>query len=240
MAERARAVTCIDFDERSAELALGILEPTDHDGLTSHAAGCDRCAAELGALAGVADRLSMLAADAEPPVGFELRAVRAMVDSNQAGSASAPRRTRLGWVVAAAAAVTLIAGLTGGIIAHTLAREDGRLAALDRLGVTSTRSGLLVDDRGTQHGNVLLTDGGQPQLTMTLAGLDRGVYRCSIRRPDGSLAGVAGWPVDDRGGGTWTVPLTGAALDAARSGPVAPTVVVTEADGTVVSTAQLR
>ena len=226
---------CAAFEDRSAELALGIVEPPERDLLVAHAASCRRCGPELESMAGIADRLSALAPSAEPPVGFEVRAVEAMVG---ASTGAAPPRRRTRWLVAAA--LVLLAGVVGAALARSNHADDTRLAALDRVGVSSARSGVLVDGAGNGHGSVLLTDGTRTQLTMTLAGLDEGVYRCSIRHADGTVTEVASWPIDQGGSGTWTVPVTGALLDAVRTAPESLTVVISEADGTAVSTAQLR
>jgi hypothetical protein len=172
-----RTSGCEQFDDRVAELALGLLEPTEADALVAHARGCARCQAELDGLADVADRLTLLAPEADPPPGFESRALAAM--------GAPPRRARPPhWLRTAVAAAALVAlGLGAGLLA-------ARDAPATRTVVVSA-----------------VLDPARPALTMSLDGAEDGeTYRCSLRTPDGATIEVAAWTVRD-GGGTWTVPL---------------------------------
>jgi predicted anti-sigma-YlaC factor YlaD len=172
-----RASECERFDEHAAELALRLLDPVQADALVAHARGCPRCRAQLDGLADVADRLTLLAPEADPPPGFESRALAAM-------GAETRHARPVRWLRTAVAAAALVAlGLGAGLLA-------GHDAPATRTVVVSA-----------------VLDPARPALTMSLDGADDGeTYRCSLRTPDGTTIEVAAWTVRD-GGGTWTVPL---------------------------------
>ena len=73
-----RQVTCDDFDASVAELALEILDARERDVLMAHAATCERCTTELEQMSAAADRLTLLAPEGEPPVGFEQRVMESL------------------------------------------------------------------------------------------------------------------------------------------------------------------
>ena len=66
---------CASFDASVAELAFALLEPAERDPLLRHAEFCERCRQELLSLTSAADRVLVFAPEAEPPVGFEVRAL---------------------------------------------------------------------------------------------------------------------------------------------------------------------
>ena len=209
-------IECHDFDDAVAELALEILEPAERDAMLTHAAGCDRCRAELQVMAATADRVLLVAPEAEPPVGFEQRAALAIAD---------PRPWVRSALLAAAAAAVLFAG--GLLLGHNLGGRGGVTTA------AGFRQGALVDAAGTQHGSVSLTrDDGGVVLTMSLRSLDEGLYRCVVLRRNGASTEVAAWPVGPGGSGVWAVAVPGT-LEDIRS------VSITESDGTSVATASL-
>ncbi len=219
---RPVVVECATFDTSAAELALGVLGADEHDVLLAHAASCERCQSELDGLASAADRLLLLAREAEPPVGFESRVLASIGEARE----RSPHRRR---ILVAAAAVLLVAVVGLGV---TRLARDHRLAALDRVDVRDVRSAELIDRRGGRVGTVMITTGGRQTLTMTLTGVDRGEYHCAARRADGGLSEVAVWHVPDAGAGTWAVPID-ASLTSTHE------VVVTESDGSVVATGSI-
>ena len=220
MSER---IDCAAFDDGVGELALDLLNPCERDALMAHASGCNRCRSELESIASLADLLVTVAPQGEPPVGFEQRAVDAMVGTR-------PRvGSKVGFVIAAAAASVVI-GLIGALVGRSTNTSDPRAAALERVGIHSARSAKLVGSGGIDHGSVLLTSGPDVLLTMRLIGLDSGRYHCVLRGTDGSTTEVAAWPIGESGGGTWAV-----ALD--RPLPAVRQVLVTEDDGSTVAVA---
>ncbi|MCU1394421.1 MAG: hypothetical protein JWM34_2849 [Ilumatobacteraceae bacterium] len=204
-------VTCEMFDEAAAELAFELVEPEMRDALLAHAAGCDRCRQELETLSATADMLVLLAPDGEPPIGFEQRAVEAMVGK---------RRSRV-WVALAAAALLFVVGLGVG----SLRSDDDSPAEF--------RQAALVDAQGVSHGSASIATADDVVLTMSLKGLDVGSYRCLVQLEDGSTKLIATWPIDATGKGWWAVPLEVPA-GSVRS------VVVEDDDGSTVATAVLH
>ncbi len=183
---------CAQFEELVAELVLDLPEPSVRAEALAHAATCARCRAELQSLSAVADLVGTTAPECEPLPGFEARVVARF------GGADARRaRPQRRWVaVAMAAAASLLLGLV-----------VGRLT-IDTRGTTaeSTAIGTLVAADGSEHGWVSLTNAdGTGSLTMHLADLRPGTYRCVLVAADGRTTEVAAWPIADDGGGEWTV-----------------------------------
>ena len=225
---------CEAFDQDVAELALGLLDGAERDRLLAHASTCARCRTELDSLTLVGDRLTLLAPSAEPPAGFESVAVAAM-GSARAGSrppGSQPPVARS--LVAIAAAVVLVALGIGLLFGHGFSRGDSRVAALDRAGVTTVRSGTFIDGSGRSTGTVLATGGQRTLLVMTLAVAEPGSsYRCEVALADGSRHVVGTWvPAADQP--AWSVTLP-SALDAGS----VRSVTLRDADAAHSSTAQL-
>lgn len=214
------SVDCLAFDDAVAELALEILDPAERDLMLAHSAGCDRCRAELQILAATADRVVLLAPEAEPPLGFEQRAVHAVIGARS--------RVVPLLLTAAAAIVLFAAGLAVGRIGHHAQSEQQS----PQQSAPEFRQAALVDQQGRTYGSVSLATDHGLILTMSLRALDEGTYRCVVQRRDGTAIEVASWPVGANGGGVWAVPVD-AALDEIRS------VSVTESDGTTVATAAL-
>ena len=219
-------MTCAEFSDQVAELALGVIDARESDALLAHAAGCASCRAELDELTAIADRTATIAPEAEPPVGFEQRALAAMTRHSRAGA----------WRVAAAAAVVLVLAATGAAIGWN-ANRDARLQALDRVGVHNVRSGPFVDRDGRVQGSAMLTTTGgassHSTLTMSLRYVEPGTYHCAVRTAAGQLVEVAAWPIERKGGSTWAVRLRGNTTKASG-------VVITADGGSEVATADLR
>src|SRR5215216_6442758 len=98
---------CVEVRELAPELALGIVGGPERAEALQHASECGPCRALIGELAEAADALPLLAAEAEPPPGFEQRVLAAL---------KAPRRRnrrRIAGLVAAAAAAATIVSIVG-------------------------------------------------------------------------------------------------------------------------------
>src|SRR6266516_456730 len=101
------ASMCADVRELAPELALGIVGGPERADALQHASECGPCRALVGELAEAADALTLLAAEAEPPPGFEERVLAAL---------KAPRRRtrrRVAVALAAAAAAATIVSIVG-------------------------------------------------------------------------------------------------------------------------------
>jgi Putative zinc-finger len=119
----AGGLTCAELETLAPELALGTIDGAERAAVLSHLAGCAKCREHTDQLAGVADRLLLLAPPAEPPPGFEIRVL-----TRVAGPAAKPARTarplrsarsvrRPRRALVGVAAVALVAALAGGGLA---------------------------------------------------------------------------------------------------------------------------
>jgi hypothetical protein len=102
-------VTCAELEALAAELALGTVSGAERAGALDHLAGCAPCRAMVEELAGVADRMLLLAPVIEPPPGFESKVLSRMGVSPPARE---PRPTRRRRLLAGVAAAALVAGLS--------------------------------------------------------------------------------------------------------------------------------
>jgi hypothetical protein len=78
-------LTCGQFEDLSAELALGILEGRERAVALAHVEHCADCRQDLLAMGAVADRLVELTPSAEPPAGFETRVLARLNPLTAAG-----------------------------------------------------------------------------------------------------------------------------------------------------------
>ncbi len=112
---------CADVRPQLPELALGTLPGEERARTLEHLARCPACRQELVWLSDVGDELLRLAPTAQPPVGFETRALERLmgVDRTVGG-------LRRRWLAVAAAA--LMAAFLGGSAVYLAGGEDRELA----------------------------------------------------------------------------------------------------------------
>ena len=212
---------CDRFRGDLAEVALAVLDPVESPGLVAHLARCPACRDELEELSTTADRLVLVAAEADPPDGFGSRVVDSMAppasDPVRAGFGARPRRSvpsRAAMLVAAG--VLLVALVGGGLF---LAARDGG-PGRDPVAASSPGADLptarLVGADGSILGGLVVSDGTRPSMTVWLDGAYPGVeYRCTVVLPDGTSRLVGTWT--SRGSGrSWTVDLDAEAAAARR------------------------
>jgi hypothetical protein len=138
---------CAETRELAVELALGIADGEDRARVLEHSAACTDCQRELDRLSVLADELLVLAPEAEPPVGFELRALRSLQPPTE------KRRWLPRALAVAAAALVASAATAGGLLLAF--RDDVRLGGEYR--ATLERA------HGSAFGAVQLHDaGGKP------------------------------------------------------------------------------
>jgi hypothetical protein len=102
-------VTCAELETLAAELALGTVSGAERARALDHLAGCPACRALVEDLAGVADRLLVLAPVIEPPPGFESKVLSRMGVAAPVRELRPSRRRRLAVGIAA---VALVAAMT--------------------------------------------------------------------------------------------------------------------------------
>ena len=150
-------MTCAELEELAAELALGTVAGAERAGALDHLAGCAACRALVEELAGVADRMLVLAPVIEPPPGFESK-VLARMGVAPVRELRPTRRRRLLVGIAAAALVAAVS--TAG--ATWLADEAER--------PTEIRTALVADNEGRWRCRAVVY-GEQP--TWLVVSLDR-------------------------------------------------------------------
>ena len=108
------ALTCAQVHEVAPDLALGLLAGPERAAVLEHLQGCRSGRAALQSLAEAADEILLLAADVEPPAGFEARVLARLGSAPAAPAPPRRRRSRLHTLAAVAAAVVLLA--LGGVL----------------------------------------------------------------------------------------------------------------------------
>lgn len=213
---------CERLREQGAELALGVLPARERAEAVAHLDRCPDCCEHVERLAAVSDGLLALLPEAEPPVGFESRVVRAL------GAAPTPkprgRRLRL---AAAAMAATLACGFGGWAVATVV---EGAPAAVSQRTNGGLREAALTS-AGHEVGRVFAYTGGQGWVYMAvdLPSAGRGPVRCVLVHADGSTVALGSFPLKD-GYGYWGSP--------APAGPSVTGARLVGPDGNVLATAR--
>jgi len=259
MAE-SRPGACAVFAEDLAEVALAVREPFEVPGLEAHLDGCASCREDLDELSATADRLVLVASEAEPPRGLCTGAVAAIrrarsADGAIAGASPAspaswslpatgampsiparPARSRVAVAALVAAAVVLVLLATG--VRLVAGGSDGQPQpqAAAPTGHPVGRAGhpavRLVATDGSTAGGLAVSEGSAPAMTVWLDGARPGVdYRCEVVLADGTRHLVGTWRPSSSYR-SWTVALGAPAGEVRR-------VEVSLTDGTPVASAAL-
>ncbi|MCU1490429.1 MAG: hypothetical protein JWM85_1834 [Acidimicrobiaceae bacterium] len=213
--------TCAEVSAELAELALGVLTGRERSIVVEHVENCDDCRAELEHLTGVADALLMVAPQAEPPLGFELRVAERVrtglptVTGRQPSEAT-PIRRRIGaasrWRKASGpqrrntllAAAALVVALALGGVGLVNSLGSGGTRPLQ----ASVISAQLTSASGGNIGEVLLASGSPPMLVMEVNGGPWGQrVDCQVQLANGHVMTVGSFSLSGSGEGTWAIPL---------------------------------
>src|SRR5215510_13482202 len=202
---------CSEVRELSPELALRIVGGPERAEALVHTSECGPCRALVGELAEAADALTLLAAEAEPPPGFEERVLAAL---------KAPRRRKRRLVaatVAVAAAAAAIVSIVGVRVVESVQDSDHVVAAASHM-----RSAQMTGANGLEVGNVFVSNGAPSAVTVNVnywvpsgnyriefrtGSTDKYLGDVSIRDGRGAWGGVANLP----DGGTGSIVLVDAA-----------------------------
>jgi hypothetical protein len=172
----ARPPACRECESWGAELALGLLTGPDRATGLAHLAGCPSCREQVDELARVADRLLLLAPEAEPPAGFESKVLAAVGSaaategvtaggggrggrSRSRGRAGGGRR-RAGLIGALVVAAAVGGGAVGAVL---------RSPEADR-GPTPLRTGLAVSASGRVSCRVVVSGTRPASVLVSLDG----------------------------------------------------------------------
>lgn len=187
---------CESVRALAAELALGVAEGADRGTALAHLAGCADCRAEVRELTDAVDALVALAPEAEPPAGFE-SAVLARLDAERSDQGG-----RRPWLLAAAAAALLVAGIGLGL-----------LVARDGAGTTSVATARMEAPDGAPVGEVWRT--GEADATVFVSvpawagidgfGADAPRYALRLELVSGEEVEVGDFALGD-GVASWAVP----------------------------------
>jgi predicted anti-sigma-YlaC factor YlaD len=205
------ASTCAEVRELAPELALGTVGGPDRAEALEHTSECGPCRAFVGELAEAADALPLLAAEAEPPPGFEERVLAAL---------KAPRRRKRRLVAAAvavAAAAATIVSIVGVRVVESIQDSDRVVSAASHV-----RSSQMMGANGLEVGNVFVSNGTPSAVTVNVnywvpsgdyriefrtGSTDKHLGDVSVRDGRGAWGGVASLP----NGGTGSIVLVDAA-----------------------------
>ncbi|HKF91756.1 MAG TPA: hypothetical protein VKC52_09815 [Acidimicrobiia bacterium] len=211
---------CVEVRELAPELALGIVGGPERAEALQHASECGPCRALIGELAEAADALPLLAAEAEPPPGFEQRVLAAL---------KAPRRRnrrRIAVLVVAAAAAAMIVSIVGVRVVESI-QDTNRVVTA----ASDVRSAQMNGANGLEVGNVFVSNGTPSSVVVNVNyWVPSGKYRIEFRTgsTDKRLGDVS---IND-GRGSW-------GGVAALPGGAAGSIVLVGADGAVVCEARL-
>ncbi len=213
---------CKAFQGDLAELALGILTGRERAVTLRHIESCTRCSTELDSLLVVADSLSLLVPECEPPLGFDVRLAEHF-KTNTARRFRRPGRREA--LFAGAALLSVVLGFAlGSVLLH-----GGGSSTFLRAHVTAARLGL----HGVEVGQVLLSTGKQSWLFLSLDDGNRtGEVTCQVTLADGKSEDIGGFALHPgyRAWGT-DLPKTAATVRAVQ---------ITTASGTVLASADIH
>ncbi len=194
-------VTCSDVRELAPELALGIVSGPERAEALQHTSECGPCRALVGELAEAADALPLLAAEAEPPPGFEDRVLAAL----RAGRRRSRRRLiGAAAAVAAAAAIVSIVGVR--VVESTQETTRSATAATD------VRKAQMMGATGLEVGDVFVSNGRPSSVVVNVDyWVPSGTYDIEFRA--GSVTKRLGTITITDGHGSWgglgTLPANG-------------------------------
>jgi hypothetical protein len=225
-----------------SDLAMGVLDGRERAVVLDHVASCASCAAELEQLTAVADSLVHLAAEVEPPAGFESRVLERLqvrpsipdiqpsIPSIQPSIPNIQRskpKIHRGWhrpllVAAAAAVVALAFGIGWAVRPSTGSRVVTAVGAPSGYAAEAS----LVTPAGQSTGNVAVYAGyaGAPSwLFMTVSSPTwSGRARCTITSTDGTTHTVGSFPVVAGHQASWGARLPDAASSVHKAELIAP------------------
>lgn len=198
--EATPAFSCADFEQVAEELALGVLGGIDRSSALAHLERCPRCRLEVEGALRVGDLLLELGPEAEPPVGFESRALA----RREVELARRPRRSPRGWAAlgAGVGAALTAAGLFFGLGLSSGSRlQVHQPTTFAALGARQISAAALLSG-GQEVGQVFIL-AGKPSwvfMTVSMAGPARRVT-CELVTTSGRHLDLGSFTVS---GGYWS------------------------------------
>jgi len=192
-----RALTCADVRDLASEFAFGVLDGDERADVVHHVDSCPPCRTFVADLSETADTLVLLAPKAEPPPGFERRALARM-------TGGAPRnRWRTAKLVAGVAAAAIIVSVVAVRVIDGTRRDPTTPAAIETVP--------MIGADGATVGTVdVVNAGANANLALTVDyALSDGAYRV-VLTPASMPRAVLGTMTVAGGRGEW---LGSAAVD---------------------------
>ena len=140
---------CREVEAVDAELALGVLAGPERAEALAHLQQCAACAQLVDDLARTGDRLLVAVPAADPPDGFEVRALAGMADDGDPAAVVPPMPRRPKLVLAAAVVIAVLA-IAVGAVAYAMAGDRPSSSV-----VVAT----MTSEDGERVGEVYLRDG---------------------------------------------------------------------------------
>jgi hypothetical protein len=216
---------CDDVRQLVPELALQVAPGDARARALAHIETCHQCRDLLERTTATADELLLLAPEREPPVGFDLRVLRA---------ARQPRRRWRAAALVGAAAVLIAAVGAAGVTWWAGADDRDRAAhyqeTLDVAGGRYFDAAVLTTGTGAEAGHVFAYQGSPSWIFMTVEGASSGDYSVTLVTRDGRVHEV-GWCWVEDGTASW-----GTAVDV----PIGSVDHLEMRDGSTTLTAELR
>ncbi len=203
-------LSCTEVRTLAPELALEVLGGAERADALDHAAQCVACRAFVAELSETADALTLLAPEAEPPPGFESRALGAL------GMARARRPWRRMVAFAAAAAALAAASAVVSVAVVRMLDRSSPTAAVVRAG--DLREAPMIGHGGRLAGRAYVYRSRSPWLFVSVDyGVPAGTYGVEVRGRDGGRNRVGTLAVR-AGRGSWgaTVETPASGLDSVR------------------------
>ena len=168
--------TCAEVRELAPEMALGIVGGPERAEALEHTSECGPCRAFVGELAEAADALPLLAAEVEPPPGFEGRVLAAL---------KAPRRRNRRVVAAAVAVAAAAAAIVSIVGVRTVESiQDSSRVVSEASHVRSSR---MTGANGIEVGNVFVSNGRPSAVVVNVNyWVPSGNYRIEFRSASAS------------------------------------------------------
>ena len=225
------SMSCAEFHDSAAELALGVLTGRERAEALAHLDHCEACREHVRQLTMTGEQMLGLLPAAEPPAGFETRVMDRLGLAAPAPQPLRHRRRRPAWghefsprraLAAAAVVVALLGAALGGWGLHASTAPAASSAL-------TTATMIATDDHG--HVGQVFVFNGQPRWMYMSVDLESGndTVICQLVSADGHITTVGSFRLAD-GYGSWGSPAwTGSGA------PVGARLVT--ANGTVLATA---
>jgi hypothetical protein len=194
-------MSCEEFAQVAAELALGVLTGRERARAIAHLDRCETCREHVRQLSFTGEEILALLPSGDPPAGFETRVMGRLGHTT---AARRPKRTRL---MLAAAAVTLAAvacGLGGWGLRGAISAPSPGISTAQ----TMLRSAALLTSAHQPAGKIFLYKGDPRWLYMDVdmdTGAGNGTVICQLKASDGRIVTVGSFHLDG-GYGSWGSP----------------------------------